>query len=152
VNSTSLFIHKYNSLPCFGCSFRQSPPNYSKISVAMWKSTLKLSSMWDVTAVRDLAIKYLNKLLDVVEMILLGTEYRVSQWFITGCFRLITRSQGPTEEECNLLGISFAVQIYGLREKISSQSIPKGLANYQPEAQGIVTKLVRETFSDRISD
>ena len=102
--------------------------------------------MWEVTALRDLAIKYLNQLLDVVNMILLGSEYRVSQWTITGCTRLIIRGSGPTEEECNRLGIAFVVQIYGLRERILSLRIPKA------DSQRVVSQLVRETFPDRIFD
>ena len=78
---------------------------------------------------RDLAIRNLNKLGEV-DMILLDTQYRVSQWFINGCSRLITRNGGPTEEECNLLGIAFVVQIYGLRERMMLLSIIKGPRNY----------------------
>lgn len=65
--------------------------------------------MWEVKALRDLAIRNLNQL-DVVDMLLLGSEYHVSQWFITGCTRLIMRNQGPTEEEGHLLGIGFIVK------------------------------------------
>ena len=112
----------------------------------MWKSTLKLATMWEATAVRDLAINNLTKL-DVVDMILLGTEYRVSLWFINGCLKLIHRKHGPTEEECNLLGISFVVQIYGLRErKLSRRTMSHS------ECLPFMTNLVRETFSDRIVD
>ena len=111
--------------------------------------------MWEAKALRDLAIKYLSKL-DVVDMILLGTEYRVSQWIITGCTKLIMRSPGPTEEECNLLGIAFIVQIYGLRERIFKSFCPSpttGNLNLKgPEGQLFVSRLVRETFPDRIFD
>lgn len=109
--------------------------------------------MWEVTALRDLAIKNLNKL-DVVDMILLGNQYHVSQWFISGCFRLITRSSGPTEKESNLLGIGFVVQIYGLRERWMSTRIPsnllKGTGAYQSHCEHAVMQLVRETFPDII--
>ena len=111
--------------------------------------------MWEVTAVRDLAIKNLDNRLDAVDMILLGTEYHVSQWFMTGCSKLITRSCGPTEQECSLLGIGFIVQIYGLRERMLSVRIPnmlKGSGAYQSHYEHIVAKLVQETFPDRIFD
>jgi hypothetical protein len=105
VNSTpSSFHSKYcqelTASDVYSTPFRQVPPNYSKISVEAWISTLKLSTMWEVTALRDLAIRNLNQLGEV-DMILLGSEYRVSQWFISGCTRLIMRKHGPTEEECN---------------------------------------------------
>ena len=99
--------------------------------------------MWEVTALRDLAIRNLNKL-GAVNMIIFGTKYRVSQWFITGCSRLITRQGGPTEEECNLLGIAFVVQIYGLRERMLSL---KGSGSFQSDC---VAQLVRKTFPDNI--
>jgi hypothetical protein len=101
--------------------------------------------MWEVKALRNLAIKNLNQL-DVVDMILLGSEYRISQWFMTGCARLITRNRGPTEEECNLLGIGFVIQIYGLRERMRSLRIIKG------NSEGIVAQLLRETFPDKVFD
>jgi hypothetical protein len=106
-------------------------------------STLKLSTMWEVTALRELAIRNLNKL-DVVNMILLGSEYRVSQWFITGCTKLITRNHGPTEEEGGLLGIGFIVQIYKLRERMLSLRGSELRYDYQ--------RVVRETFPDKIFD
>ena len=101
--------------------------------------------MWEATAVRDLVINNLTKL-DVVDMILLGTEYRVSLWFINGCLKLIQRKHGPTEEECNLLGISFVVQLYGIRERKLS------LRMSHSECLPFMMKLVRETFPDRIAD
>jgi hypothetical protein len=126
--------------------FRQVPSNYSNISVEVWKSTLKLSTMWEVTALRDLAIRNLNQL-DMVDMILLGSKYRVSQWFITGCTKLIMRNHGPTEEEGILLGIGFVVQIYGLRERMLLLRITKGSG-----ACLDCQRIVRETFPDKIFD
>jgi hypothetical protein len=100
--------------------------------------------MWEVTALRDLAIRNLNQL-DVCDMILLGTEYRVSQWFINGCTKLIMRNNGPTEEEGNLLGVSVIVRIYGLRERALLLRLTKG--------SGIDSqRVVRETFPDKIFD
>ena len=116
----------------------------------MWKSALKLSTMWEVKGVRDLAIKNLDKL-DAIDMIILGTEYHITNWLLNGCFRLIMRNHGPTKEECNLLGIGFAVQIYGLREHRDISSFrmhQKSLKN--ADCLRIVGKLVRETFPDRI--
>ena len=102
--------------------------------------------MWEITALRDLAIRNLNQL-DVCDMILLGSEYRVSQWFITGCTKLIMRSHGPTEEEGNLLGIGFVVQVYGLRERMLSLRLTKGSSAYFD-----FQRVVRETFPDKIFD
>ena len=99
--------------------------------------------MWEVTPLRDLAIQNLNQLLDVVDMILLGSEYRVSQWFISGCTKLIARSNGPTEEESKMLGIGFVVQIYGLRERMLSLRF-SGVSDCQ--------RAVREAFPDQIFD
>ena len=97
---------------------RQIPCNYSNIKMDEWISTLNLSSMWELTTFRDLAIRHLGYQIDAIEMIVLGSKYRVSQWFISGCTKLIGRAQGPTEEEGNLLGMRFTVQIYGIRERL----------------------------------
>lgn len=81
-------------------------------------------------------------------MILFGTEYRIPAWFIIGCSRLIMRKPGPTEEECNRLGIGFVVEIYGLREKTMSHLNHVSLK--AAECQQYVQKLVQDAFPDRI--
>lgn len=101
--------------------------------------------MWEITALRDLAIRNMNQL-DVCDMVLLGSEYRVSLWFITGCTKLIMRSNGPTEEEANVLGIGFVVQIYGLRERMLTVRLTKGPGVFDCQ------RVVRETFPDKIFD
>lgn len=101
--------------------------------------------MWEVTALRDLAIRSLDRL-DVVDLVLLGSEYRVSQWFITGCTKLIMRNQGPTEEEGHRLGIGFIVKIYGLRERMLQVLLTKGPGAFDCQ------RVVRETFPDKIFD
>lgn len=73
--------------------------------------------MWEVIALRNLAISHLDKLLDATQMILLGSKYHIPQWFITGCTALITRKDGPTEAESDLLGGRSTVKIYRLRER-----------------------------------
>lgn len=103
--------------------------------------------MWEVEALRNLAIRQLVNQLDAVNMILLGSEYRVPRWFYTGCTRLITRSQGPTEAEGNLLGMHLIVQIYGIRE-LSLRT----RANLGPGAHFDYQRAVREAFPDRICD
>jgi hypothetical protein len=102
--------------------------------------------MWEVTALRDLAIRNLNQL-DVCDLILLGCQYRVSQWFIAGCSKLIMRSNGPTEEEGNLLGIGFVVKIYGLRERMLSLRMANA-----PGTSFDFQRVVRETFPGKIFD
>ena len=79
-------------------------------------------------------------------MILLGSEYRVSHWLISGCTRLVTRKHGPTEEECNLLGIGFAVQIYGIRERMWL------LRMHGSYSDSCCQRAVRETFPDKLFD
>jgi hypothetical protein len=106
--------------------------------------------MWEVTALRNLAIRNMNKL-DVCDMISLGSKYRISKWFLTGCTKLIMRSHGPTEEEGNLLGMGFVVQIYGLRERWLSLS--SGIRSTGgPSDESVVQQIVRKTFPDKIED
>lgn len=112
-----------------------------------WISTLKLSTMWDFTALRELAIRNLVNKLDPIEMILLGSQYRISQWFIGGCTTLIRRHQGLKEEEGDRLGMRLTVQICGIRERMihhahaNRSTIP---FDYQ--------RAVREAFPDKIVD
>ena len=104
--------------------------------------------MWEVTGLRELAIRNLNQL-GAVDMILFGSKYRVSQWFVTGCTKLIARKNGPTEEECKLLGIGFVLQIYGIRERMMVVRMTKGPgAHYDTSCE----RAVRETFPDKLSD
>ena len=124
----------------------------------MWKSTLKLSTLWEVAVLRDLAIQHLNKL-DAVDTILIGIQFHVSQLFIAGCSKLILRNFGPTEKECNILaseGMGFVVQIYGLRERFLTETARyakmKGSGAYQSHCENIVGQYVRDTFPDQMSD
>ena len=103
--------------------------------------------MWDFTALRELAIRNLVNKLDPIEMILLGSQYRISDWFIAGCTTLIRRNQGLKEEEGNRLGMRLTVQICGIRERMihhacyNRSTIP---FDYQ--------RAVREAFPDKIVD
>ena len=113
--------------------------------MAEWISTLKLSTMYEVSALRDLAIRHLVNQLTPVDMMLLGSKYRVPQWFITGCTNLISRNQGPTKEEGLLLGMQLVVQIYGIRERSISFR-----AAGRPATQFDYQRIIRETFPDQI--
>jgi len=102
----------------------QIPPNYSSIKKEEWISALKLSTMWDVSSLRKLSIENLKPKLNAVGLILLGSDYHISPWFVNGCVTLITRIQGPTEEEGGLLGMRTTVNIYGIRERFLSSGRP----------------------------
>jgi hypothetical protein len=106
--------------------------------------------MWEVTALRSLAISHLNKL-DTIEMILLGDEYRVLQWFVGGCTKLIVRGQGPTAEEAALLGVGLTVQIYGIRERFITFRLNNKLNPY-PAASFDCQRAVNEAFAEKIAN
>jgi hypothetical protein len=127
---------------------RQIPYSYSNILKDEWISTLKLSTMWEVATLRDLAIRHLVNHLDAVKLVLLGAEYRVSQWFIDGCTKLINRSQGLTEEEGNQLGVNLIVKIVGIRERMFSLRIERTIKGSAPHLD--CERAVREGFPDKI--
>jgi hypothetical protein len=92
---------------------------YNDILVSHWISALKISDMYGFDSIRELAIRELStpKKLEPVLGILLGINYNVGQWVVSGCGALINRGNGPRADEAKLLGEDITTLIWDLREQ-----------------------------------
>jgi hypothetical protein len=90
-----------------------------------WVSVLKLSTKWRFSECRHLAIAELSALCDnsPITKILLGKEYRVSTWLMSGYEQLARRSQKISNDEAKLIDYPTAFSVCIVREEISSSSL-----------------------------
>ena len=90
----------------------------SSITFTEWKSILKLSTMWSMTAIRRLAIEHLSKHFptNAVEIVALGKEYDIPSWLKDGYIHLVKRAEPLSVTEAERIGWQAAIQIYQIRE------------------------------------
>lgn len=95
------------------------------LSYDQWVSVLKLSTKWRFVECRQLSIAELSTLCgdSPIKKILLGREYRVSKWLMSGYEQLARRSQKLSKEEAELIDYSTAFSVFSVREEISSFSL-----------------------------
>jgi hypothetical protein len=102
-------------------SMRQFPAN-SGVSFKLdeWQSVLKLASLYEMDAVKTLAIEKMEPLLTTVPslQVQLAKAYNIRKWLAPGFFRLAQRTRPLDEWDVRLLGLSDSLKICALREKI----------------------------------
>ncbi|KZP21000.1 hypothetical protein FIBSPDRAFT_1021607 [Athelia psychrophila] len=92
-------------------------PQPVNMTIPEWISVLKLATLWRFGELRIEAIEELTKQeQDPLEKIVLGREYRVEAWLLTGYKELIQRDSGLTQSEKKKLGDAAIIKIYEARE------------------------------------
>ncbi|CCM02991.1 uncharacterized protein FIBRA_05106 [Fibroporia radiculosa] len=97
---------------------------YKAHTIDEWTSILNLSTMWDFSDVRKLAIRKLQALsMDPVDKIILSRKYRIhGEWTIGAYTTLCERREPLTIPEASRLGLETAIRIAQIREQIRSCS------------------------------
>jgi hypothetical protein len=92
---------------------------YNDITISHWISALEISDMYGFDSIRELAIRELSTpdKLDPVLWILLGIEYNVGHWVVSGCEVFITRDNGPRADEAKRLGEDITSIIWDMRDE-----------------------------------
>ncbi|KAK0459180.1 uncharacterized protein EV420DRAFT_307115 [Desarmillaria tabescens] len=134
------------------------PQDYSAFNKDKWISVLKLSTMWQLSDIRQLAIEYLQQdaKLDPVERVVLAKSYSISPWLRTGYLSLVKRVQSLSAEEAEQIGFKSAIQIYQLREDaLVKQAGNRGYVKYNGtltdhDVQAAFDKVFQEEF--RLAD
>lgn len=94
------------------------PPEHT-FSKEDWISVLHLSTMWDFSTVRGIAIRELTKgavkEMSHMEVILLARRFKVREWLLMGYKGLVLDTKVPTED-AEVLGWKTAYRILQLRE------------------------------------
>ncbi|KAK0486309.1 hypothetical protein IW261DRAFT_791106 [Armillaria novae-zelandiae] len=130
------------------------PQDYSAFSKNQWISVLRLSTMWHLSDIRQLAIKHLQQdaTLDAVEQVVLAKAYSVSSWLRTGYLSLVKRMQPLSVEEAEQIGYRSAIQIYQMREDaVVKQAGNRGYVKYNGtltdhDVQVVFDKVFQEEF------
>lgn len=81
-----------------------------------WESALKLSTIWRMGDIRNLAVLNLSNDLDSVDKILLGQAYGLPNWLLAGCNELAEREKPITTPEIQRLGADKVARLCQLRE------------------------------------
>ncbi|KAK0486303.1 hypothetical protein IW261DRAFT_1559708 [Armillaria novae-zelandiae] len=97
-----------------------------EISHEEWISILKLSTMWEMTEIRNTAISdFLERQLkiDATERISLGQEYDVPALVTSGIVSLANQRGGLSEEQMTALGWKMALRIQNIRVKLLEKTM-----------------------------
>ncbi|KAK0226417.1 hypothetical protein IW262DRAFT_1248604, partial [Armillaria fumosa] len=92
-----------------------------EISHEEWISILNLSTMWEMTEIRNTAISDLldrQLKIDAIERISLGQEYDVPALVTSGIVSLANQRGGLLEEQMTVLGSKMALRIQNIRVKL----------------------------------
>ncbi|SJK98026.1 uncharacterized protein ARMOST_01282 [Armillaria ostoyae] len=92
-----------------------------EISHEEWISILKLSTMWEMTEIRNTAISDILERqlkIDATERISLGREYDVPALTTSGIVDLVNQRGGVSEEQIAVLGFEMALRIQCIRVKL----------------------------------
>ncbi|KAF5316957.1 hypothetical protein D9611_003684 [Ephemerocybe angulata] len=90
-----------------------------KLSRSEWLVVLKLSTMWNFSDHRKLAITQLTKYMEENPMkaVKYAREVGVYEWLLSGYFTLAQRDEPLNENEAAQLGLPVAFNLCGLRER-----------------------------------
>ena len=81
---------------------------------------MRLSTMWEFTNARRLAIRKL-KSIDACKKIQLSREYDIEEWVLPALAELARRDQLLTVEEGNILGMETVIKLGHVRESIKHE-------------------------------
>jgi hypothetical protein len=96
------------------------PPLNAKLTRQEWMSVLKLSTMWEFTDIREMAIQELLKEdmgMQTIEKIECAKSFRVKEWLVEGYTELLKRAETITDEEGGRLGWETAAKLLLIREQ-----------------------------------
>jgi hypothetical protein len=94
------------------------------VSEEEWISILKLSTMWEFSYARDLAIKELSgRAMDPITKVLLARQYGIPKWLLAAYHELVNRKELVSCDEAQQLGLNVAIQIFHIREKAISARV-----------------------------
>jgi len=89
------------------------------MTIEGWASVLKLSTIWNMTKIRQYAILRLSAAsLSPIEKILLARAYKVSAWLDEAVTSLVTCNPMPALEDLATIGWETVARIYWIRDDV----------------------------------
>jgi hypothetical protein len=102
---------------CIDCSRRHSTPLLPDLDKAGWISVLDLSTMWQMQALRDDAIRHLGTVVSEVDKLVLAEKYDIPPWILPALTTLVNRDEALSVDESREIGFERAIKIAALRER-----------------------------------
>jgi len=134
----------------------------ANVSEEEWISILKLSTMWEFSYARDLAIKELSgRAMDPITKVLLARQYSIPKWLLAAYHELVNRKELVSCDEAQQLGLNVAIQIFHIREKAISARVvcQKGWSDEEynmPSGQsqliGIDKEGIKTAFAEELKE
>ncbi|KAH7890554.1 hypothetical protein F5I97DRAFT_1940329 [Phlebopus sp. FC_14] len=98
-----------------------------------WTSVLKLSALWMLEQVRQIAINALASVdLTAVERLVLAMEYDITDWFIPAVNDIARRPEPIGMEDVNHLGVEVALKIAAVREQLTFKVVQEHSKSRKP--------------------
>lgn len=111
-----------------------------------WVSVLRLSTLWQLVDIRELAIERMSTFgIEPTDKIVLSQEFDVADWYEPACEELTTRSATLTMEEAKKIGLETAVRVFHARE----QSRPCGCLTAPAAVYSVTSPIVAVRLSRR---
>lgn len=108
---------KVNDFRCFLQVLYPVPVNQTITEERDIESALKLATMWSFNSVRDMLISKLSQLnLSPVRRLELARIFNISQWFVPALRELLSRKDGLTLKEAEMLGLALTHTLSCLRD------------------------------------
>ncbi|OSD01463.1 hypothetical protein PYCCODRAFT_1468633 [Trametes coccinea BRFM310] len=132
-----------------------------ELSMEEWIHVLKLTTMWECTALRAIAISKLTSLLEennnegvLVRWLCLAREYGVQQWVFPALHALARRAQAIQLEEVEPLGIATAIKLAEIRESYAPSSYNTGYHSVPSSSRMVhnFSSIIRKLFSQELAE
>ncbi|KAF8632432.1 hypothetical protein AX15_001876 [Amanita polypyramis BW_CC] len=93
----------------------------SSFSLEEWRSVLKLAALYEMDKIKAFAVKKMTPLLTGSPslQIHLAKVYDIKEWLAPGLVRLVNHVRPLDEEDVKLIGLSDALKVCSLRDKIT---------------------------------
>ncbi|PBK73989.1 hypothetical protein ARMSODRAFT_906583 [Armillaria solidipes] len=100
-----------------------------------WLSVLNLATMWGMVDIRRMAINEItkSKSLSDVDQVILGREYAVVDWVISGYRALTKRKTIVSMQSASRLTLSTCLKVWQAQVSISNASVSQGCGSDKPE-------------------
>ena len=123
--------------------------NDRMITLLGWKSILSISTRYEMTRVRNRAIREITNFtprIDSVDLVVLAVDHQVKAWLPIAYSRLCQRKETLTIEEGKRLGLETVCLLYRARQKVREDTTSPIDDVAEPFDRELVHQVVYEVF------
>lgn len=118
------------------------------MGVEEWTSVLKLSTKWNFSEERGLAIRELSQgdNVELVTNVLLARQYNAPELLLAAYEGLVKRTESISEEEAERLGLATVIRLYWIREENVRERFGSDRARCDSEVE------IRRDFAEELKE